>query len=98
MPRSSTYGDWTYECDISFVDGKPVRYSLDFQRQYPDGWYDEIRFDSHDRRRRSGRFLAPHFHLKVRSPFKADSDRALEEVKAIIDNYLGPIEDVIKEQ
>ena len=46
-----------------------------FLRKFDGDWYDEVRYDSHDRTR--GRCqMAPHFHLKARSAFKADSAEA----------------------
>ena len=52
------------------VEGKMVT-----NREESD-WYDEIRYDSHDRRR-GRKVLAPHFHMKIRCTFKADADGAV---------------------
>lgn len=58
-------------------------------------WYDEIRYDSHERKK--GRsVLAPHLHIKLQSAFKPDTDRAVEEIREIIDNYVRIIDEVIE--
>ncbi|HXK04497.1 MAG TPA: hypothetical protein VMS37_18995 [Verrucomicrobiae bacterium] len=58
-----------------YGDGHLQRYSIVFLRKRSDGWYDEVRYDSHDRTR--GRYrAAPHLHIKIRSEFKADIARA----------------------
>jgi hypothetical protein len=57
-------------------------------------WFDEIRYDSHERRPR--KVLAPHFHMKLRSAFKGVPAAALEEIESVIDNYLETIKGVIE--
>ena len=95
MPRSS-YGPCTHRHRIFFdEENKPAKYSLQVRRRHPDGWYDEIRYDSHQTRQNK-EFLSPHFHMKIRSGFKHDAGKALEQIQLFIDNYLEAIEEVMK--
>ncbi|PYV16575.1 MAG: hypothetical protein DMG07_07560 [Acidobacteria bacterium] len=94
MPPPAAYKDWRYTAKALVVDRRAVRYSLAFYRQRGD-WYDEIRYDSHERKR--GRDVpAPHFHMKLRSGHKDSVDEAIEDIKAIIDNYLHKLEEAIR--
>jgi hypothetical protein len=93
MPE--TYKDWNYTIRaVQGDDGQISEYSINFHRNLND-WYDEIRYDSHDRHR-GRKTLAPHFHMKLRSAFKADATAAVEEIRSIIDNYLSRIQQVIE--
>src|SRR2546428_4645965 len=90
------YRGWKYLRRTDFEDEKVVRYTIAFYLQ-SDDWYDEIRYDSHERKK--GRsVLAPHFHLKLRSAFKGDAGRAIEEIKEIIDNYVNTIGECFKDE
>ena len=75
--------------------GRVVRYTINFYRKRKaDGWYDEVRYDSHELRK--GRDIqSPHFHMKLHSSFKNDVD-AVEEIKGLIDNQLEEVEKVLK--
>ena len=76
-----------------YADGRVQRYSIIFLRKYEDGWYDEVRYDSHERTR--GRFrAAPHLHMKLKSAFKEDTARAEAEIQGIIETALSGIEAV----
>ena len=67
--------DWKVKVRAVRTDGKLERYTVHFFRK-SSAWYDEIRFDSHDRIR--GRdTLAPHLHVKLKSSFKEDLQVAL---------------------
>ena len=79
---------------IQRQDGKVAQYTIAFYRQSGE-WYDEIRYDSHERKR-GKQIDAPHLHMKIHSAFKGDPERAVEELKGIIDNYLGNVEEVAK--
>jgi len=90
-----TYKGWRHFGRADRDGDRVVRYTIAFYRQAgQDGeWYDEIRYDSHERR--GGRLaLAPHLHLKLRSVFKGDLDAAVAEIKAFIDNSLEGIQKV----
>jgi len=86
--------DWKYAAKVLIEEGRALRYSLAFWRQR-DGWYDEIRYDSHERKAGKDK-KAPHLHMKLRTVFKEDTDKAIEEIKLIIDNYVQKLEDVIQ--
>ncbi len=75
--------------------GRIQEYSIQFYRPYRDDWFDEIRYDSHERK--SGeKKRRPHLHIKLRSTFKQPST-ALNEIKVIIDRHLGALKEVIKQ-
>jgi hypothetical protein len=91
------HGNWKGMTRADYQDGRVIRYSIVFLRQHEDGWYDELRYDSHDRTR--GRYqMAPHLHLKVRSAFKADTNQAESEIRGIIESELFRIEAVAARQ
>jgi hypothetical protein len=57
--------------------------------------YDEVRYDSHEWKK--GRsVLSPHFHLKLRSSFKADLEKAVGEIHRIIDRHVKGIRKVVE--
>ena len=86
--------DWKYVTRFDIDDGRLSRYTIGFYRKR-NGWYDEIRYDSHETKK-GQKVPEPHFHLKVRSSFKKDTAKAIEEIREIIDNYLGTIEGVLQ--
>jgi hypothetical protein len=89
--------NWKTAARVVHVDGKVQRYSIVCLRTNDDGWYDEVRYDSHDRTR--GRYrMAPLFHMKVRSSFKDDTAGAETELRDIIRKELPRIETVIRKQ
>ena len=93
MALPTTYKDWKIATRIFYDGEKPARYSIQFYRNRED-WYDEIRFDSHDKIR--GRMVqSPHFHMKIGTTMKVDESRAIDEIRRIIDNYLQQIQGVI---
>ena len=87
-------GKWEYIARTIIEDGKVLEYSISFYRQAGNGWYDELRYESHDRRR-GRKIVAPHFHMKLSSAFKSDPDIAVEEIRQIIDNYVKGIREVL---
>ena len=78
---------------VAGQDDRVSEYSINFYRDSGD-WFDEIRYDSHDRHR-GRKVVAPHFHMKLRSAFKGDADAGVEEIRSMIDNYLQDIQEVI---
>ncbi len=90
------YKSWSYFGRAVYDGNRLAKYTIAFYRAVGDagdGWYDEIRYDSHDRR--AGRLLlAPHLHLKIRSAMKQGVEAAVAEIKEIIDNDLEGIEKV----
>src|SRR5688572_9134221 len=95
MPSATPYGPWTQRYRIFLSDGKPIRYSLALRRKHVDGWYDEVRYDSHEMRE-SKRVRAPHFHMKLRSGFMEDGSKALERLQLFVDTHFKAIEEVMK--
>lgn len=95
MPDTGTYEGWNYTMRIvAEEDGRVSEYSINFYRDR-EQWFDEIRYDSHERRR-SRKVPGPHFHMKLQSSFKGDPGAALEQIKSMIDNYLQKIQEVIE--
>ena len=93
MAEAGTHQGWKYRMQLREVDGRLSAYTIHFYRE--DGnWFDEIRYDSHDGRH-GRKEIAPHFHMKVRSPFKNDSAEAVEEIKFLIDNEIDRLRKVI---
>ena len=87
-------GEWHTDVRAAYDEkGKLAEYSINFSRERGGEWYDEIRYDSHEKQR-GRKALAPHFHLKILSGLKTDKDSAVEEIRSLIDNYLEKIEEV----
>lgn len=74
-------------------NGTLAEYSINFSLERAGEWYDEIRYDSHEKQR-GRKVLVPHFHLKILSGLKTDEDAAVEEIRSLINNYLEKIEEV----
>ena len=95
MPDAQKIGPWKHKIRIVYESEMPVEYSIHFYRIHASGWYDEIRYDSHETRK--GReVFSPHLHVKLRSGFKDSADRSVEEIKRIIDTCLEPIREIIE--
>jgi hypothetical protein len=90
------YNGWQYKARVEFENNQVLWYSISFYRSREGGWYDEIRYDSHDRVK-GRRGLAPHFHMKMRSALKHDGYRAIQEIKDIIALQLPGIAAVIEQ-
>lgn len=71
--------------------GAIIEYKIHFYRKI-DGWYDEVRYDSHEIKR-GRKTLAPHLHVKLSTPFK-DAKKGEEEIKRIIDLVLPEIKEI----
>ena len=86
-------GDW--KClNVTISDkisGAVIEYKVHFYRK-TDGWYDEVRYDSHEIKR-GRKALAPHLHIKFATAFK-DPQRGEEELKQIIDRILPEIKGI----
>ncbi len=95
MSESGNYKGWNYKMRIDReADGRVSAYTIHFHQQ-GDDWFDEIRYDSHDRRH-GKKVIAPHFHIKLGSSFKNDSVIAVGEIKYLIDNEIKRIRKVIE--
>lgn len=64
--------------------GAVIEYKIHFYRKI-DGWYDEVRYDSHEIKK-GRKILAPHLHLKLATLFKEPGagEAELREVIAAI--------------
>lgn len=86
-------GDW--KCLNVTVSDKEsnaiIEYKIHFYRK-TDGWYDEVRYDSHEIKR-GRKVLAPHLHIKLATPVK-DPRRGEEELKRIIDEVLPELKEI----
>jgi hypothetical protein len=71
--------------------GTVIEYKIHFYRKI-NGWYDEVRYDSHEIKR-GRKTLAPHLHIKLGTPFK-DSTEGEVELKQIIDGILPKIKEI----
>ncbi len=94
MPQGPT-NDW--KCLNVAVRDKAssavIEYKIHFYRK-TNGWYDEVRYDSHEIKR--GRKVAsPHLHLKLATAFK-DSNKAEGELRKIIEVILPQIQEIIQ--
>jgi len=70
-----------------------IEYKVHFYRK-TDGWYDEVRYDSHEIRK-GRKILAPHLHVKLATPFK-DPNQGEEELKHIIDKILPELREIVQ--
>ena len=95
FPVTQIYRDWKYEVDVDYDNNKLVRYTLAFYRLHESGWYDEIRYDSHEWKK-GLEVIAPHLHMKIRCAFKDSADEGVEEIKNIIDNHLEVLKETAK--
>jgi hypothetical protein len=95
MAEAGMHEGWNYKVRTRFESGgRATMYSIHFYRQSGD-WFDEIRYDSHEHRH-GQTVIAPHFHMKLSSPFKNDYKAAVEQIKSMIDNDLQGIRRTIE--
>ena len=73
--------------------GDVIEYKIHFYRK-AIGWYDEVRYDSHEIRR-GRKTLAPHLHMKLGTPFK-DPQAGEEELKRVIDRILPELKEITR--
>ncbi len=70
-----------------------IEYKVHFYRK-TNGWYDEVRYDSHEIRK-GRKILAPHLHVKLATPFK-DTKQGEEGLKRIIDKVLPEVKEIVQ--
>ena len=70
-----------------------LEYKIHFYRK-TNGWYDEVRYDSHEIRK-GRKSLAPHLHMKLATPFK-DPKNGAAELNRIIDEILPRIKEIVR--
>jgi len=83
MSNRSRLDDWKHRIRMVYSGDRPVEYSVHFYRLDNSGWYDELRYDSHEIRKGKEVF-APHLHLKLRSGFKLTTEQCVEEIEYIL--------------
>jgi hypothetical protein len=82
--------------NVSVTDkdsGAVIEYKIHFYRKL-NGWYDEVRYDSHEIRK-GRKTLAPHLHMKLSTSFK-DSQEGEEELRRIIDAVLPQLREITR--
>jgi len=86
-------GDWKcLNVTVSHKESNAViEYKVHFYRK-TNGWYDEVRYDSHEIKR-GRKTLAPHLHIKIATPFK-DPKQGEEELKRLIDGVLPDVREI----
>ena len=78
-----------------YVEGKLAEYSIAFFKRHDSGWYDEIRHDSHEKKK--GRYVvAPHFHIKLRCELKDSIESGVGQIHRFIDEYLETLKGVME--
>ena len=94
MPREFDNGWKCLNVTVSDKEsGAVVEYKIHFYRK-TDGWYDEVRYDSHEIKK--GRKIpAPHLHMKLGTPFK-DPKEGEEELKRVIDRILPELKEITR--
>ncbi|RLE43449.1 hypothetical protein DRJ19_02595 [Candidatus Woesearchaeota archaeon] len=89
------FGVWEEEIHFTFNDnGEVIEYKAHLYRQQKD-WYDEIRYESHERRG-SKKIIKPHIHIKLGTSFKPNKETIKKELSEIIEKIIPKLEDIIK--
>ena len=92
MPQGPDNGWKCLNVTVSDKDsGDVIEYKIHFYRK-TDGWYEEVRYDSHEIKK-GRKTLAPHLHVKLATPFK-DPRKGEEELRQIIDRVLPTIKEI----
>ena len=92
MPQGPDNGWKCLNVTVSDKDsGDVIEYKIHFYRK-TDGWYEEVRYDSHEIKK-GRKTLAPHLHVKLATPFK-DPRSGEEELGQIIDRVLPTIKEI----
>ncbi|MBI4522441.1 MAG: hypothetical protein HY695_01370 [Deltaproteobacteria bacterium] len=95
MPQESDSQGWKcLNVTVSNKDsGAVIEYKIHFFRR-TNGWYDEIRYDSHEIRK-GRKSVAHHLHLKLATPLKQPK-QGEEELRLIIDRILPALKEIIE--
>jgi hypothetical protein len=87
------YKEWQYVAKVVVGRSIAPEIYLSFFRQVPGrDWYDEVRYDSHEVKRRK-RLKLPHYHIKLRGDYR-EREEAEESLKQIIDDVVPQILEV----
>ena len=63
------YKEWLYNANVMIGRSVEPELYLSFHRQVPGrDWYDEVRYDSHERKK-AKRLKLPHYHVKLRGDY-----------------------------
>lgn len=95
MAEAADSKNWK-RLNISVTDkesGAVIEYKIHFYRKR-NGWYDEVRYDSHEIRK-GRKTLAPHLHMKLGTPFK-DSQEGEAELSRIIEGILPALKEITR--
>ena len=95
MSQQQGEKDWK-SLNVAVVDkesGAVTEYKIHFYRK-TNGWYDEIRYDSHEIKK-GRKVRAPHIHLKLATSFK-DPQTGEAELREIISALLPQLKERIK--
>jgi hypothetical protein len=71
--------------------GTVIEYKVHFYRK-ADGWYDEVRYDSHEIKK-GRKVLAPHLHIKLATPFK-EPQAGEAEIREIVTTILQKLKEI----
>ena len=94
MPQGADNGWKCLNVTVSDKESRAVlEYKIHFYRK-TNGWYDEVRYDSHEIRK-GRKSLAPHLHMKLATPFK-DPKNGAAELNRIIDEILPRIKEIVR--
>lgn len=87
------YKGWQYVAKVMIGRSSEPEFYLSFHRQVLGrDWYDEVRYDSHEVKRRK-RLKLPHYHVKIRGDY-SDREDAEKRLKQIIDDIVPRILEV----
>ncbi|MFC1715662.1 hypothetical protein ACFL6S_18490 [Candidatus Poribacteria bacterium] len=78
------YKGWKYSARIRTTDDDVECY-LSFHKEVEGrDWYDEVRYDSHERKR-GQRLELPHYHIKLRGDYKTPGEAEADLIRIIND-------------
>lgn len=86
------YKGWTYSIRVKRREDTVECYLSFYKRMEDLDWYDEVRYDSHERKR-GQRVELPHFHVKLHASPK-DPDQAESGLMEIIDDLVPKLLEV----
>ncbi len=93
MSQEQNPSDW--RCLNIFITDKEAGTVIEYKvhlRRKTNGWYDEVRYDSHEIKK-GRKVLAPHLHLKLATPFKTPQEGETE-LREIITAILPKLKEI----
>lgn len=89
------YKEWQYDANVLIGRSTEPELYLSFHRQVPGrDWYDEVRYDSHERKGKN-QLKLPHYHIKLRGDYSNRQQaeaRLMEIIDEIVPMILGVTE------